>query len=172
MSTPRSTNVSTGVHRRGFTAAELIVGIVIIAMIAMSTTTVMTRLVASREAAASNRQAFARANDAASRIALDLSNAVRDAELAQCKVQVIDSGASGPPRDELLMLMRSLRGVRGAAVRGSASEGDEFEAQYRLVQGDGGMMDVWRRVDPGLDETVDGGGGCKPSGGGADVALD
>lgn len=148
--------------RRAFTAAELIVGIVIIAMIATSTTTVMSRLVASREAAASNRQAFARASDAAGRIALDLSNAVRDADLAQCKVQVIDSGAGGPPRDELLVLMRSLRGVRGVAVRGSASEGDEFEAQYRLMQGDGGTLDLWRRVDPALDETVDGGGVASP----------
>lgn len=148
--------------RRAFTAAELIVGIVIIAMIATSTTTVMSRLVASREAAASNRQAFARASDAASRMALDLSNAVRDADLAQCKIQVIDSGASGRARDELLVLMRSLRGVRGTSLRGSASEGDEFEAQYRLVQGDGGTLDLWRRVDPALDETVDGGGVASP----------
>ena len=149
-------------NRRGFTAAELVVGIVIIAMIAVSTTTVMSRLVASREAVASNRQAFARASDAAGRIALDISNAVRDAEQQQCKVQVIDSGTSGPPRDGVLVLMRSLRGVRVAATRGSASEGDEFEAQFRLQQGDGGMMDLWRRVDPALDETIDGGGVASP----------
>lgn len=150
------------VSRRGFTAAELIVGIVIIALIATSTTSVMSRLVASREVVASNRQAFSRANDAAGRIALDLSNAVRDAEMEQCKVQVIDSGTSGPPRDEVLVLMRSLRGVRSETVRGNAPEGDEFEAQYRLVQGDGGMMDLWRRVDPALDETIDGGGVASP----------
>ncbi|HLP85565.1 MAG TPA: type II secretion system protein GspJ [Phycisphaerales bacterium] len=150
------------VSRSGFTAAELIVGIVIIALIATSTTSVMSRLVASREVVASNRQAFARANDAAGRIALDLSNAVRDAEMEQCKVQVIDSGTSGPPRDEVLVLMRSLRGVRSETVRGNAPEGDEFEAQYRLVQGDGGMMDLWRRVDPALDETIDGGGVASP----------
>jgi prepilin-type N-terminal cleavage/methylation domain-containing protein len=159
--------------RRGFTAVELIVGIVIVSLLAGATATSISRLVAARGAVSGQRQAFARASDAASRIALDLANAVRDADLLQCKIEITDSergGLAGVARqssDELLLVMRSLRPARGLYTQTGFNEGDEYEAHYRLDARAGGAgarnesragMRLLRRLDPALDGFVGGGG--------------
>lgn len=152
--------------RRGFTAVELIVGIIIISLLAGATATSMSRLVAARTAVQSKRQAFARAADAANRMALDVENAVRDADLLQCRIEIVDKGAGAVARDELLVLMKSLRPARGLYTTTGFAEGDEYESQYRLefaaakrsVSG-GTLM---HRLDPALDGFVDGGGVAGP----------
>lgn len=156
---------------------ELIVGIVIISLLAGATATAMSRLVAARGAVSGQRQAFARASDAASRIALDLSNAVRDADLLQCRIEINDNerggaaGVSTQSNDELLVLMRSLRPARGLYTQTGFNEGDEYEAQYRLDARASGQaaardnsagMRLLRRLDPALDGYVGGGGVAGP----------
>jgi hypothetical protein len=153
---------------------ELIVGIVIVSLLAGATATSISRLVAARGAVSGQRQAFARASDAASRVALDLANAVRDPDLLQCKVEITDNergggvGAARVSNDELLVVMRSLRPARGLYTQTGFNEGDEYEAQYRLEARSGGAgasrsengagLRLLRRLDPGLDGFVGGGG--------------
>ena len=108
-----------------------------------------------------HRQAFSRASDAASRIAIDLAGVTRDMDLASCKVQVTTAGPTLAPRDELLLLVRSTRPVRGLSDVTGAPEGGDQEVQYR-VRDDAGASTLWRRSDIALDGIVDGGGVASP----------
>jgi type II secretory pathway pseudopilin PulG len=153
--------------RRAFTLVELIVAALIGVLIAGATATAMTQLFRARGSSAAHQQAYSRADGAASRIALDLSNALRRNDPLQQKVAVINGGAPGAERDELLMLQKSLRPVRGDP---SSPEGDEFEVQYRVMPAADGRDALWRRVDMGHDEYVDAGGIASPITGGV-VAL-
>src|SRR5262245_22474400 len=152
---------------RAFTLVELIVAAVIGVLIAGATATAMTQLFRARGSSAAHQQAYARADGAAARIALDLTNALRRNDPLQEKVAVINGGAPGAERDELLMLQKSLRPLRG--VDGEP-EGDEFEVQYRVMPAADGHDALWRRVDMGHDEYVDAGGIAGPIAGGM-VAL-
>ncbi|MEY3231120.1 MAG: hypothetical protein RL689_1209 [Planctomycetota bacterium] len=154
---------------RGFTLVELVVATVIAVIIAGATAVSMSQMVKARVASSSHQQAYARAEAVASRMALDLANAVRDADLAQCRVQIISGGDGPGQRDQLLVLMRSLRNLRPQTV-----EGDEYEAQYRIdpspdPESPGDWF--WRRADQAHDEYQDGGGIASPIAPGA-VSLD
>lgn len=148
-------------NTRGFTLVELVVASVIAVIIAGATATAMSQMIKARGASTSHQQAFARADGVATRISIDLSNAIRHANLAYCRVSIISSGAPNAPRDELLVLMRSLR-----SLRGESAEGDEYEAQYRIAPAaaaDGTVSDTfWRRVDQAHDQVLDGGGIATP----------
>jgi type II secretion system protein J len=146
---------------RAFTLIELVVGVVVVAILAGATAASLGQLVRTRSAAIAQRQAVARATDAASRMALDIASSVRDANLAACKVQVMDSGAGEPPRDELLLLVRSSRPVRGLSELTGSPEGNEYEAQYRVVDA-GRTSTLWMRRDSAQDGIVDGGGIAAP----------
>jgi type II secretion system protein J len=160
-------NIPAGRARAGFTLVELIVAAVIGVLIAGAVATSISQLFRARGSSAAHQQAFARADGAAARIALDLTNALRRNDPLQQKVAVVNGGAPGQERDEVLMLMRSLRPVRGDP---NNPEGDEFEVQYRVMPaGDGGPA-LWRRVDMAHDEYVDAGGIASPITGGM-VAL-
>ncbi|MFO0831976.1 MAG: type II secretion system protein GspJ [Phycisphaerales bacterium] len=148
-------------RRPAFTLVELVVGIVIVAMLAAAASAAIGQLVRSRTAAVSHRQAFSRASDAAARIALDLAAVTRDMNLSVSKVQVTSSGGPKQARDELLLLVRSTRPVRGLSEITGAAEGADQELQYR-VKDDGGVPTLWRRADVALDGIVDGGGIASP----------
>jgi prepilin-type N-terminal cleavage/methylation domain-containing protein len=153
--------------RRGFTIAELIVGIVIVSLLAGATAATIRTLTRARNSSLAHRQAFARASDAAQRMAIDASRAVRDADLLACKVEIVDSPSSAlTQEDELLVLTRDVAGVRGGERTGGGGEGDEVEVQYRLepaprTQADSGKI-LWRRADSGNDGNVSGGGVATP----------
>jgi len=146
---------------RGFTLVELVVASIIAVVIAGATATAMSQMIKARNASESHQQAFSRADGVASRIAVDMSNAVRSENLANCRVRITSSGTPNAPRDELLVLMRSLR-----PVRGESPEGDEYEAQFRIspmAMPDGSTVDAfWRRVDQAHDAALDGGGIATP----------
>src|SRR4051812_15585114 len=108
--------------RPAFTLVELLVAAVIGVLIAGATATSMSQLFRARGASAAHQQAFARADGAAARMSLDLTNALRRNDPVAQKVQVINGGGPGQERDELLMLARSLHPLRG--VDGEP-EGDE-----------------------------------------------
>jgi len=138
------------------------VGVVILAAIGGATAVTLGRLVDARARVSSHREAFARASAAANAIALDVQNCVRDADLTHARVAITDGGdARTGPRDELLVLMRSLRPVRGVGTRTGHNEGIEFEAGYKVIDSLSGPV-LWRRVDPALDDTPDGGGVASP----------
>ncbi len=154
---------------RGFTLVELVVATAIAVVIAGATAISMSQMVKARVASSSHREAFARAEAVASRMALDIVNAVRDADLAQCRVLVVNGGDGPGQRDELLVLMRSLRNLRP-----QAAEGDEYEAQYRIGPSPDPASPgdwFWRRADQGHDDYQDGGGLASPLASGA-VSLD
>ncbi len=153
-----------GVQRRGFTLAELIVATVIGVLVAGAAATSLSQMIKARGASLSRQQAFSRADSVVSKVAQDVSSAVRSANLKYGLVRLTPAGGGQQRRDELLVLFRSLRVVREGAV-----EGDEFEAQYRIApatvttQTGEELSDAfWRRVDPARDEYVDGGGVATP----------
>jgi type II secretion system protein J len=153
--------------RAGFTLVELIVAAVIGVLIAGAVATSISQLFRARGSSAAHQQAFARADGAAARIALDMSNALRRNDPLQEKIAVINGGAPGQERDEVLMLARSMRPVRGDP---SNPEGDEYEVQYRVMPAGDGASALWRRSDMAHDEYVDAGGIASPITGGM-VAL-
>jgi hypothetical protein len=136
-------------------------------LIAGATAASMAQLFRARASSADHEQAFSRADGAAAQIALDLTNALRRNDPLQQKVAVINGGSPGQERDEVLMLMHSLRPVRG--IDGQP-EGDEFESQYRIMPAADGKDALWHRVDMAHDEYVDAGGIASPIAGGI-VAL-
>jgi prepilin-type N-terminal cleavage/methylation domain-containing protein len=150
--------------RRAFTLAEIIVAIVITAFLAGATTLAISQAARARDASAARVEAHLRAETAASRIADDVQNTVRDAEVFFTRILLTNRA----DRDELLIYMRSQKLVRPRAEQG---EGGEYECQYRLEPLPPGvgprnlsrgpeapLLALWRRVDPVPDETPDGGG--------------
>ena len=144
-------------RRGGFTLVELLVGVVVCAMVAGATAASISQLARLRSTSAARRQAYARADAAASRIAHDAFAACRHHDLLFAKVQLIDAPA-GQPFDELLLLSRALRPVRAGADENP--EGGEYEVQYRVEPAPSlpSGIALWRRADPAFDPAVDAGG--------------
>lgn len=143
---------------RGFTLAELIVAIVIAVIIAGASASALGNFFRTRNAAKAYQQAAARANSAAARIAADLASCVRHPEAKFQKLTITSGGDARAPRDELLVLTRSLRTSRGLR---DEPEGGEYEAQYRIMASSAGDA-LWRRYDAAFDEIIDGGGLATP----------
>jgi hypothetical protein len=141
--------------RRGFTVVELVVTSVIGVMIAGAVLTSVSAMQRARAASQGRRQAFARAEAACSRIAQDLQNVCRNADLTHVRVAITNAGAPGAEQDGLLLLTGPGRPVRGEEF---APEGNQFEVQYKVMPTGAGRAGLWRRVDPGHDEFLDGGG--------------
>lgn len=160
----------------GFTLIELLVGILITAGICGATTIALSQALRAKTNAESRRQAFVRASTAAERIALDLTNVVRDGDLYNGRVLISDGGDGDQAADQLLVFTKSLQPTRPI---GSQAEGDHFEVQYRLQGDDRGATRnapsrtaraaaeparavLWRRVDPVPDDNPEGGGVAFP----------
>lgn len=137
-------------RRGGFSLAELIVAGVIASLIAMGVLSSVSSLSRSQRWAQARREAFARADAVASRIAMDVASVVRDSDLTRCHVRVNDGGMEGAASDEVLMRIESIKPMRSSTFSG---EGGEYTVQYRV---DGGS--AWRRVNNALAIVEDGGG--------------
>lgn len=150
--------------RRAFTLAEIIVAVVITAFLAGATSLAISQATRARDASAARVEAHLRAETAASRVADDVQNTVRDAEVFFTRVLITNRA----DRDELLIYTRSMKLVRPRAEQG---EGGEYECQYRLEPLPPGvgprnlsrgpeapLFALWRRIDPVPDEVPDGGG--------------
>jgi prepilin-type N-terminal cleavage/methylation domain-containing protein len=144
--------------KRGFTLAELVVAIVIGAVLAGGAAASMGNFFRTRNATKAYQQASLRANTGAARIAQDLASCVRHPEAKYQRLTITNGGDGRTPRDELLLLTRSLRSSRGYR---DEPEGGEYEAQYRLMPSASGDA-LWRRFDPAFDAIVDGGGIATP----------
>lgn len=149
-------------RQRGFTLVELIVSTIMLSVIVGATTLVVFQSLRSRDAARAGGEAFSRAQIAAGRIVADAQNALRDTDLLKGKVQVTAGGVGGT--SGLLLLTHQQRPVRTGY---EVPEGEEYEVQYRLepatiraasANSRLAQYSLWRRADPNLDDTVDGGG--------------
>jgi prepilin-type N-terminal cleavage/methylation domain-containing protein len=159
--------------RGGFSLIELIVSAVVLAMLAGATAISISRSIRSRDDTAARREAFARAEQATSRIAMDVASVVRDSDLYFTRLLISDSGDSVEfSADEMLLLSRSLRPVRGQRDPADPYEAGTREVQWRVeaavsrplpdgVARDPGLT-LWRRVDPTPDGALDAGGVASP----------
>lgn len=145
--------------RRGFTLAELLLAGVLLAILGGGTTVVLSQMTRTREASGSRELAFSRADAAVTRMALDALNVIRDTDLRFTRVRITEGGDRDNPRSELLLLMRSLRPLRGLE---DVPEGSDYEVQYRLGFTHDAPEMLWRRVDVAMDRVQDGGGVASP----------
>jgi type II secretion system protein J len=140
---------------RGFTLVELVVAGVISALLAVATAGSLSSILRARGRAEARESAFSRAEVGAARIARDLQSLARDPGLVHAHL-VLTPGGNQEPQDSILMLTRSLTPVRNFE---ELPEGGLYEVQYRIAAdaaGEGPAL--WRRIDPGLDPVLDGGG--------------
>jgi prepilin-type N-terminal cleavage/methylation domain-containing protein len=163
--------------RRGLTLMELIVAIVVASLITAATTGVVGRALASAERSELRERALARADLAASRVALDLASLVRDGDLYFVKFSLENGVVGDNSADELAFFAMPQAQARYEATGMGAealSEGAEYEVAFRLAgvdaaaggrdrrmaTGEAGVL--WRRLDPVPDEAWDGGGVVLP----------
>lgn len=158
----------------GFTLLELMVAVLITAGIAGATLTTLMQSMRAREVSVARQQAWSRAQTAAERIAMDVSNVVRDGNLRHARIRIEGLDRGSRARDEILVYSRSLRQVRPTW---SQNEGGTYEVQYRVAGpsgradddrgasgnlGAGQGMFLWRRADPVPDDVPEGGGVVTP----------
>ncbi len=141
--------------RRGFTLTEVIVAGVIVALLASATAGVIATLTRAQRAAGARREAWARADAVASRLALDRASTVRDADLTRARVLIDDGGGEGTVSDEIRVRTRLSRAMRSQALSG---EGGEYTVQVRVTAAPAGGLEAWRRVNFALAPNEDGGG--------------
>lgn len=139
---------------RGFTLIELVVAGVIMAIIGSATTAVIANFARVKTRSADRQQAYSRAEAVAAAFEQDALAVVRDSDLTVGRVQVIDGGSQAVPNDSVLLIVRTLRRVRG--IEGSP-EGGDFEVQYK-IDSNPATRGLWRRMDPALDDAQDAGG--------------
>lgn len=144
--------------RRGLTVVELIVASVIGVMVVGATLSSVSALLRVRTRSTARQEAFARADAAASLIALDLVSTTRSEDLANCMVLITSGGSSPFESDELLLMSTAIKPVRG---EDDGPEGEVYEVQYRLAAA-GKATAMWRRCDPGMDDYPDAGGIAAP----------
>lgn len=139
--------------RRAFTLVEVVVSLIVTALVASVTTTIVSHLVDTRDASRSLETATRRARTCASAIASDIPAIIRESDLFFTRCMI----ASGGPgeRDSLLLLVRMRSPLRNLP---DEPEGGDYEIAYRLMDDGSGVMALWRRVDPALDPYQDAGG--------------
>lgn len=145
----------SGGRARAFSLVEVMVTIVIAALIAGATTTVVSQMIDSRDASRSLEASTSRAMNAADAIAGEVPAIVRSQDLLYTRCQVINAGIGQSDRDELLLLVRRRQPLREMP---ESPEGGDFEVGFKLLDDPEGGTSLWRRVDPALDPYQDAGG--------------
>lgn len=143
--------------RRAFTLVELIVAVLVGALIAGATTTALSSLARGQARSSARHEAYSRAEAAASRIALDVSNLARVRDLASTRF-VITNAQSGPAdADSVVLVTHGVEAVRGYD---DSPEGGEREVQFKLFprEDSASGQTLWRREQPIPDEYADAGG--------------
>ncbi len=144
---------------RAFTIVELVVALLVGVIVAGATTTALTQFSRGKARATARREAFARAEAAASLIASDIIEAARDQDPTFTRLAIADGGEFGQDAsDSILILARSMR---VQARDPGLPSGGEGEVQYRLDTTAQGLA-LWRRTDAPADEFLDAGGVARP----------
>lgn len=152
MTAPRSSS-----RPAGFTLVELIVALLVGVILAGAVTGSLTQFSRAKARASSRQEATARANAAASRIAEDVLQVARDHDLTFAAIKISDERQGADERDSIMLLVRTLRPVRGLA---GLAEGADAEVQYR-VRPDltpAARPALWRRADAPPDKNLEAGG--------------
>lgn len=152
---------------RAFTLVELLVAVIIAGGLIGAVTITVSQSLKARSASEARQEAFGRASVAASAIATDVVNLVRERDLVRARVLLRDGGEGAASRDDLLVFAESLRRARAGTDQ---AEGVEYEMQFRLVPAPESVLDakaagravLWKRVDPIPDENPEGGGVALP----------
>lgn len=155
-------------RRRGFTLVEVLVAIVIVAGISAAATVAISQSLRAQAVSGARREARARAEAAAERISIDVENLIRDGDLYDVRVLLMDAGSGATARDQLLLFSGSATVARAGNIQ---AEGGRYEIQYRPVDrlvvaadhrrtpnAPASTLVLWRRVDPIPDDVPDGGG--------------
>lgn len=149
--------------RRGFTVVELVIAIAVSAVVVVTIGTVLSRISRGRDAARLRLDAVTRANAALENVRRDLASVVRDGDLFNTRILLLDGMTVTPygtmDRDEVLVYNNRLRPLRRDDYAG---EGGEYESQYRVEDDSAGSV-LWLRRDPVPDENGLGGGLALPS---------
>jgi len=149
-------------NRRGFTLAELVVALVVIALVLTAVTTSISRIGRSRDVVRVRIAAHQRAIDALEALRRDIASTIRHEDLFYCRVVLngssIRSRVGELDRSEMLLFNTRLDPVREILYNG---EGLEYEVQYRVADDRDGSA-LWRRRDPVPDDTPEGGGMVDP----------
>jgi len=147
----------------GFTIVELVIAIAVSAVVVITIGTVLSRISRGRDAARLRLDAVTRANAALEGVRRDLASVVRDGDLFNTRVLLLDGTAFtayGPmDRDEVLVYNNRLRPLQRDAYAG---EGGEYESHYRVSDDPDGSA-LWLRRDAVPDENGVGGGVAIPS---------
>lgn len=162
--TPRDRCQSIGTchARSGLTLVELVVGIVILSLVVSMVASSISSIGKARTIAVGRADAFAQARVAVDAVAAAVVQIARDQDLQQARFVLTSEANGAHAADELLMLIRSIDPVRGEYGEPEASD---REVQFRIGDasgnptfGRGSESLLWRRIDPALDQYLDGGG--------------
>jgi len=154
-------NIGSAARRRaGFTVMELVIAISVGAIVVLTIGSVLMRVAKTRDMTRTRLDAVSRAHLALDTIRADIASTVRDEDLYNTRVRLLDGVASTgygvSDRDELLIYNNRLRPMKRDDYQG---EGGEYESQYRVEPG----SDVlWMRRDAVPDENGEGGGMAIP----------
>lgn len=163
-------------HARGVTLVEVIVAIVVTTIVVGGTTIAIGQSLTSVRTSELRERVRAKADLAASRIASDIADTVRDGDLYWARVLLEDGRVADRAADKLLVLTQASDSARSQGDGGldGDPEGPEYEVQYRLGSVSGGVGGddqpipteagvLWRRLDPAFDDYIDAGGVATPA---------
>ncbi len=147
--------------RHGLTLVELIIATIIAAMLAGAVMVSVKGIVDSRNRSRVRQEAVQKVDSIVQIIAKDVTNLVRDSDLAASMLRITDeqSNEMGYDFDQLLLFSRSLRPIRPQTDQ---PEGGTYEVQYRIDTDSMWDSVLWRRRDCVPDEFYDGGGVAVP----------
>ena len=163
MAHDRTTGRNPGGRSRGFSLIELVIAIAVSAVVILTVSSILGRISRTRDVARVRLDAATRAGAALEAVRRDLVSVIRDSDLFQSRVLLLDGvGASAyglVHRDEILVFNNRLRPMKRDDYAG---EGGEYESQYRVEDDAAGSV-LWMRRDAVPDENSEGGGLAIPA---------
>ena len=163
MAHDRTAGRNPGARARGFSLIELVIAIAVSAVVILTVSSILGRISRTRDVARVRLDAATRAGAALEAVRRDLVSVIRDSDLFQTRVLLLDGvGASAyglVHRDEILVFNNRLRPMKRDDYAG---EGGEYESQYRFEDDAAGSV-LWMRRDAVPDENSEGGGLAIPA---------
>jgi type II secretory pathway component PulJ len=148
--------------RRGFTLIELLVAGMMATIVLGGITISLSQLSSAKAISRQRLEAFSRCDAALRTIRKETITVLRRGDLFDTRILISDFSSRHEgiqvPRDELLVFNGNLRANKEIDFNG---EGLEYEAQFRIEDGESGLA-LWKRRDPILDDNPIGGGIATP----------
>jgi type II secretory pathway component PulJ len=148
--------------RRGFTLIELLVAGIMATIVLGGITISLSQLGSAKAISRQRLEAFSRCDAALRTIRKETITVLRRGDLFDTRILISDLssryGGMQVQRDELLVFNSNLRANKEIDFNG---EGLEYESQFRIEDGETGLI-LWKRRDPILDDNPIGGGIATP----------